>query len=279
MPLATAEASAASDLANADANITAIEACPKFATLSSDVARARADAATASVKLEEARRDATAHDLSSIKRRIDTIDARAKAAAEARTKLEMEIARLEGIVESEGGKGLADREAAAREQAEAARAALQRVTEEADTLKLLRQTLDQAREETSAKFVGPVARRAKRYIERLLPGCDLSFSEDLALGAVIRGGISEGCADLSRGTQEQLAILTRIAFADLLLDQGRPVSLILDDPLVYSDDARLDLMIEILCEAAERMQVILLTCRERAFRHLRGHRLSLTAAV
>jgi chromosome segregation ATPase len=202
VPLATAEASAASDLANADANITAIEACPKFATLSSDVARARADAATASVKLEEARRDATAHDLNSIKRWINTIDARAKAAAEARTRLEMEIARLEGIVESEGGKGLADREAAAREQAEAARAALQRVTEEADTLKLLRQTLDQAREETSAKFVGPVAGRAKRYIERLLPGCDLSFSEDLALGAVIRGGISEGCADLSRGTQE-----------------------------------------------------------------------------
>jgi hypothetical protein len=31
----------------------------------------------------------------------------------------------------------------------------------------------------------------------------------------------------------------------MLLEQGRPVSLILDDPLVYADDARLDLMIEI----------------------------------
>lgn len=278
-PLATAEAGAASDLANADANIAAIEARPEFATLSSDIAQARADAAAAAVRLEEAGRDATAHDLDAISRKIETIDARAKAVAEARTKLEMEIARLEGIVESEGGKGLADREAAAREEAEAARAASQRVTEEADTLKLLRETLDQARDETSAKFVGPVAKRAKRYIERLLPGCDLSFSEDLALGAVIRGGVSEGCADLSRGTQEQLAILTRIAFADMLLEQGQPVSLILDDPLVYSDDARLDLMVEILCEAAERMQVIMLTCRERAFRHVRGHRLSLTAAV
>ncbi|MDF2621926.1 MAG: hypothetical protein K0S00_4585 [Xanthobacteraceae bacterium] len=38
-------------------------------------------------------------------------------------------------------------------------------------------------------------------------------------------------------------------------------------------------MIEILCEAAERMQMILLTCRERAFRHVPGHRLSLTAAA
>lgn len=144
---------------------------------------------------------------------------------------------------------------------------------------LLRQTLDQARDETSEKFIGPVAKRAKRYIERLVPGCDLSFSEDLALGAVIRGGISEGCADLSHGTQEQLAILTRIAFADMPLEQGQPMSVSLDDPLAYSDDARLDLMIEILSEAAERMQVILLTCRERAFRHVPGHRLWLTAAA
>lgn len=61
----------------------------------------------------------------------------------------------------------------------------------------------------------------------------------------------------------------------MLLEQGAPVSLILDDPLVYSDDTRLDIMTEILTEAATRMQVILLTCRDRAFRHL-GNRISLT---
>lgn len=277
-PLATVEAGAASDLANATAQIAAIENRPEFPSLAEDLARAREQTAEAAVKLEEATRDATAHDPASITRKIETVDARSRAAGEARTKLEMEIARLEGTVESEGGKGLADREAGAREEAEAARAAQQRITEEAETLKLLRETLDEARDETSAKFVGPVAKRAKRHIERLLPGCDLSFSEDLMLDAVIRGGISEGCGDLSRGTQEQLSVLTRIAFADMLLEQGRPVSLILDDPLVYADDARLDLMVEILIEAAERMQVILLTCRDRAFRHVPGTRVSLVAA-
>lgn len=72
-----------------------------------------------------------------------------------------------------------------------------------------------------------------------------------------------------------MAVLTRLAFADMLLKQGMAVSLILDDPLVYSDDTRLDLMTEILTEAATRMQGILLTCRDRAFRHL-GNRISLT---
>lgn len=40
----------------------------------------------------------------------------------------------------------------------------------------------------------------------------------------------------------------------MLLEQRKPVSLILDDPLVYFEDARLDTMIEILSEAATRMQ-------------------------
>lgn len=272
-PLAIAEAGAVSDLANARSLVETIEGRTEWATLNVELPKAREAAAAASVKLEEAKRDATAHDEAAINRKIEIIDARARTSAQAQTKLEMEIARLEGTIESEGGLGLADRAAAAREEAEAAQAAVQRVGEEAATIKLLHDMLEAARVETSAKFVGPVAKRAKRYIERLLPNCELSFTEDLALERVVRAGVDESCEVLSQGTQEQLAILTRIAFADLLLEQGRPVSLILDDPLVYSDDGRLDTMLEILSDVATRMQVILLTCRDRAFRHVQGNRL------
>ena len=276
-PLATLEAGAVSDQANAVSVVEVIEARPEWATIEAALARARETAAEAAVKLDDATRDASAHNVAAIKRRIDIIDARVRTTAETRTKLETDIARLEGTIESEGGLGLAGRAAAAQDEKEAADAALQRVTEEADTLKLLRETLETARNETSAKFVGPVAKRAKRYIAQLLPDCDLTFSDDLTLETVVRGGVDENCATLSRGTQEQLAVLTRIAFADLLLEQGKPVSLILDDPLVYSDDGRLDTMIEILTEAATRMQIILLTCRDRAFRHVPGNRLVMAA--
>lgn len=274
-PLAIAGAAAASDLANAQSQIDAAEARPEFATLDETIGPARERAAECAVKLEDAERNATAHDPAAITKKIGVIDARSRTATETRSRLLTEIARLENTIEIEGGAGLGDRAAAATEEAEAARIAFERVTVEADTLKLLRDTLDEAHAETSAQFVGPVARRAKRHIERLLPGCELRFSEDLALVRVIRGGLAEDCEHLSRGTQEQLAVLTRIAFADMLLEQGRPVSLILDDPLVYSDDGRLDEMIEILTETATRMQVILLTCRDRAFRHVSGNRIAL----
>ncbi len=275
-PLAMAEAGAASDLANAQSQIEAVEARPEYPTLEADLGLARARAAECAVKLDEAERNATAHDPAAITKKIEIIDARGRTAGETRNRLLTEIARLENTIEIEGGAGLGDRAAVAQEEAEAACVAFERVTVEADTLKLLRETLDDAHNETSAQFVGPVAKRAKRHIERLLPDCELTFSDNLELVRVTRGGIAEDCEQLSRGTQEQLAVLTRIAFADMLLEQGRPVSLILDDPLVYSDDGRLDTMIEILTEAATRMQVILLTCRDRAFRHVPGNRVTLT---
>jgi hypothetical protein len=256
-----------------------IEALPQIESLEVELRKARETAAAASVLATEAERHAQAHDETAIEAKIRTIDARARLAGERRTQRMLDVARLETQVETEGGKGLADRAAAAEEEAEAASAALARVTEEADTLKLLRNTLEAARAEASRTFVGPVARRAKRHIERLLPGCELEFNENLGPDRLVRAGIAEGCGNLSRGTQEQLAVLTRVAFADMLLDQGEPVSLVLDDPLVYSDDARLDTMTEILVETSDRMQVVLLTCRDRAFRHLPGKRIVLAGPV
>jgi len=274
-PLAATEAGAASDFQNAASQLEQIEKGRGFANLAGDLIGAKEKAAETATILNEAERNASAHDAQTIERGIANIDVRQAAASEVRRRLETDIARLEGTIESEGGKGLAERAAVATEEAMAAEQALGRTTEEAQTLKLLRDTLEEVRTETSLTYVGPVTTRAKRHIERLLPGSELIFADDLGLAAISRGGSPEDCVSLSRGTQEQLAVLTRLAIADLLREEGRPVSLILDDPLVYADDTRLDLMTEILSEAAQHMQVILLTCRERAFRHMTGTRLVL----
>jgi len=274
-PLAAAQAGAERDQANAADRIAQIEGRSDFAGLADAIGKARENAAQAGVKLSEATRDATAHDGQAITRKIETIDGRARASQARRSELEKDIARLDAVIESEGGKGLASLAATAAEEADAATQALARLDEEAATIKLLKDVLDEARAEASRTFVGPVARRARVHIERLFPGADLSFDEELGLASVTRAGQSEACGTLSKGTQEQLAVLTRLAFADMLLEQGMPVSLILDDPLVYSDDGRLDLMTEILEDASQRMQVILLTCRDRAFRHLNATRVQI----
>lgn len=274
-PLAIEEQTAASDLARAAEDLTALAAHADFADLTTTLKTAREDAATAAVELDKAHANARAFDEAALARRIEILAARRRAAEDSRVEITTRIARLEAQVESDGGKGLAEQAALAREEHEAARAALARIEEEAETLRLLRDTLAEAQAETARSITGPVATRAARYVGRILPGGEPAFGDDLGLAAIRRAGVDEPCEQLSRGTQEQLAILTRLAFADMLLDEGRPVSLILDDPLVYSDDVRLDAMTDLILEASQRMQVILLTCRERAFRHVEGNRVRL----
>src|SRR3546814_1995755 len=101
---------------------------------SSDVCSSdlRENVAQAAVKLAEATRDATARDAQAINRKIETIDSRARAGQIRRSDLEKDIARLEAIIESEGGKGLASLATAAAEEADAATQALARLDEEAE---------------------------------------------------------------------------------------------------------------------------------------------------
>lgn len=245
------------------------------AGLQAALAEAQRDRAAKLEAFEQAREGASAFDLPAIRRRIENIDRAASRAGEERLELTRRIASLEATVAREGTAGPAGRFAEAREEEVAAAAACDRLRHEADTLETLRKALTDAANEASRTFLAPVTRRAARYVERLLPGSNLSFDEGLGLAGVSRSGVDENCVDLSRGTQEQLAILTRLAFADLLLEDGAPISLILDDPLVYSDDARLETMTDILQEASQRMQVILLTCRSKAFRHVDGNRITL----
>lgn len=225
--------------------------------------------------LESAREGAAAFDADVILRRIENLDRAVSRASAERLELTARIASLGSTIFREGTIGPAGRLTEAREEEETAIATCDRLQRDADTLELLRKELSDAANEASRTFLAPVTVRAARYIQQLIPGCDLSFNDDLALTGLTRAGIDESCGDLSRGTQEQLAILTRLAFADLLLEGGTPISLILDDPLVYSDDARLETMTDILQEASKRMQVILLTCRSKAFRHVDANRIVL----
>lgn len=276
--LATAVAELASATRESEAavkNLRMVVADGDRAMLDAALADAQRDRTAKFEALEAAREGAKAFDLDRIRRSLANLDRAAIRAGEERLELTGRIASLESTIMREGTSGPAGRVAETHEEEQAAIAACDRLRREADMLELLRKALTDAANEASRTFLAPVTKRAARYIEQLLPGCELSFDEDLGLSGLTRAGIDESCGNLSRGTQEQLAILTRLAFADLLLEDGAPISLILDDPLVYSDDARLEVMTDMLRGASERMQVILLTCRSKAFRHVDANRIVL----
>src|ERR1700722_686427 len=84
---------------------------------------------------------------------------------------------------------------------------------------------------------------------------------------------SENFKRLSGGTQEQIAVLVRLAMGTMLAEQGGIVPIILDDALVYCDDDRINLMFDALSRAGKHQQIIVLTCRLRSFVALGGHTL------
>lgn len=247
--------------------------------LAEDLVKAKETEARALAAVEEAQRAAQAFKPDELLRRLQHHDIRQRNLAEERTRLAGEVGRLEQLVLIEGEKGPAAEADEAKAQLANTQEDLEAATLEADALTLLRQVLSEAAREAARTYLEPVTRRMSPYLSRLLPDAALELSEAMSPSGVNRGGHVEPAQSLSRGTQEQLAVLTRIAFADLLIEKRKPVSLVLDDALVFSDDARLEVMTDIISDVAERMQVILMTCRKRAFLHLDAPRLAVEASA
>ena len=236
---------------------------------------AKTEEARAILARDEAQRAVEGLDEANLLQRRDALRKRRERLVNDRLGLVGEIAQLEERAKSLGGAGPATRAAAAAEFAEAAAATHERLKEEAETLSLLADTIRDAQRETARRFLAPITQRVAPFIGRLLPNASIVFGDDLRPTLLTRGGREEATEDLSKGTQEQLAVLTRIAFADLLIEKGKPASLLLDDALVFADDDRFEAMLEILAEAAQRMLIIILSCRTSAYRGLEAKRLLL----
>lgn len=142
---------------------------------------------------------------------------------------------------------------------------------EVAALTRLRRALNDARSEARDQYFGPVMAELKPLLALLLEEASITFDDaSLLPHSLERSGQAEDVSDLSGGMREQLTVLTRLAFARLLAKSGTPVPVILDDALVYSDDDRIEKMFDALHRQARDLQIIVFTCRQRAFQALGG---------
>lgn len=146
------------------------------------------------------------------------------------------------------------------------------IAREAALLTRLRDALEAARSEARDHYFAPVLQELRPLLGLLFEDATVTFDEDTLLPrSVQRNGQDEPVGVLSGGMREQLAILTRLAFARLLAKDGQPAPVILDDALVYSDDDRIEKMFDALHRQANSQQIIIFSCRQRAFSRLGGH--------
>ena len=139
-----------------------------------------------------------------------------------------------------------------------------------DSLLLAGELLEQAMDQYRLEAQPSLLKRAGEYLEHMTHGAYARLVSDLfqtksnqppQLSARGGEGLAERQAEvLSRGTRDQLYLCLRLALADEITQDSESLPLILDDPLVNFDDARLKAALEMLSQVAKKRQVILLTC-------------------
>jgi DNA repair exonuclease SbcCD ATPase subunit len=257
------------------AQLAEAERAPPDADLVARSAVRHAEVARAEARLRRLHEQAPAASLESVEQRIALLrQTLADRTAALRTH-ELTIERLRARIQALAGGGLDERLAVARRRFDELERECAKYRGEVEALELLLRVLRDAERDAKERYVGPLVRRIRPYLQALFPNADLEVDEALRITAVARQGGAEPFERLSDGTREQIAVLTRLAFAELLADQGRPAVVVLDDALVFSDDRRIEQMFEILVRAAAKLQIVLLTCRERVFAGLPAQRLRL----
>lgn len=175
------------------------------------------------------------------------------------------VISLESELRAIGAQGLGERCQQLEADLQEAKTIATALDRQAKTIELLYSVLTEAERAAKETFLRPVTDRVQPYLKLLLPGTELRLSDEMDIVGLRRGGFEEEFQALSLGTREQLAVLTRLAFADLLRENGQLAAVLLDDAIVFADDERFKRMLHILRKAAEKTQVIVFTCHEQNY--------------
>jgi len=174
-----------------------------------------------------------------------------------------------GVIERARSEGRYERLSEIEEKLDTKRKALERVRQNAQAVKLLRQVLTERREEAvSGQLPGledAIARMLRHITGRERP---VQIGSDLQIQGIASDtdATPRAINDLSAGTREQLDLVARIALGETYARHYGRTMMVLDDALLYTDPLRHDRAKEILKRAAEWLQIFVLTSHPERYR-------------
>ncbi len=205
-----------------------------------------------------------------IRQDIERLQASVNQRLQAHQRRHEQILQLQAALAEAGAEGL--EESLASVVGERARSELRQgeLSRRAQALDLLCRLIEARRQAALDRLHAPLLERMSHYLPLLWPQSRVELGASLQPGRRVSrtpdGGLEAGDIDaLSFGTREQMALISRLAYADLLQQAGRPTLLVLDDVLVHSDAQRLSQMKRVLYDASRRHQILLFTCQPAAW--------------
>lgn len=260
------------ELAAAQATVTDPQRAQRKAAAQQSLVDAAAQEATAQQRAEATAAELRSLNLALLRQDVDRLARSAQQLEEAHERRRQDITRLEVELETKGALGLEEQRAERERELEAASRRAAELARRAAALDHLLTLLRDKRSALARRLRAPLQKHLDHYLGILFPGARIEVADDLSPGAITRPGLrgeeSGRFDELSIGAREQMGIVARLAYADLLQEAGRPTLLILDDALVNSDEDRLGQMKRVLFDAAQRHQVLIFTCHPAAWRDL-----------
>lgn len=217
-------------------------------------------------KLHELVAQVQALDLEFLEMEVDRFANAEEQARDRFARLTQEKDRIESRLQTGDAIGVEEQLAHATGELEAVSRRRGELQRRADALTHLLHRLQAHRAELTRKLTEPLAKAIQPYLDILMPGTGarMEIDESLVPRQLVReSGPAAGAVrfeELSHGTQEQLSVVVRLAYAALLAEQGHPAMVMLDDQLVHSDNDRFEQMKKVILKAARRHQVLVFTC-------------------
>ena len=242
------------------------------------LSRLRTELAEASRRREEAA--AVAPDLGAMAVALERARSIVKEAEKRKQDIRLDLRTLDTSIGIRAGEAIDEDLADIDVRLEAARASLATIEFEVSALKKLRAALETARTSARDRYVEPVMQELVPLLRFFWPEAKLIFDpETLMPKSLVRAGTEESFDILSKGTQEQIALLVRLSFARMLAKAGETAPVILDDAIVYTDDDRIEHIFDALTRQARNLQIVVFSCRQKAFRDLGGRSLDIVPST
>lgn len=196
-------------------------------------------------------------------RRLERAETRLPEFRESIRSLEANLSREEGRLDQLLQQGIYTRRNQVEEQLESLLKKKNNLETDVCALDVLYDLIQFFQNQTLESVMEPIKNRVVEDLRRVAGPrySDVELDTGMRPSAVRPAGLGEksDIDILSYGTQEQLGLLVRLALGHILAQDERQL-VILDDPLTNTDDIRMTHCLQILQEAAKRIQIILLTC-------------------
>lgn len=274
-----AAAKAQSDLTTAEQELLAAnttlqdpQRTQRIATAKQTLTDTLAQQSTAQQHSEALAAQLKSANLDLLKQDVERLDRSARQLEDSHTSRQRDILQTEAELHAQGALGLEEQHAEQQREHRAICRRVDELTHRANALDYLLGLLRDKRAELARRLRAPLQKHLDRNLNLLFPGAHIEIADNLSPGPITRdsnrGSETGDFEYLSLGTREQMGIIARLAYADLLQEAGKPTLLILDDALVNTDETRLGQMKRILYDAAQRHQILIFTCHPAAWRDI-----------